>query len=253
MARVLAGAILAAGLAACGSEPLPEAVPVRPVVSPGDFVLLPCHAVGAEPCALVLAGGKTLMFGAPGGAGLHADPRDLADLGALFLFSIHPEDIEGVDEVRNRGWRAGRADPLPVAGPVGTAALVSGLNLAFEQPDAISFVEDGAPAGGFDAALLSLVGEVEDAALVYDSGDLKVFAAVLGVSALGYRVEYRDLDETWHAAVMIPCIRAAGAAPDWSDALAETELLIGCERANAPSVDQGWPLTEAVFAVKSER
>ena len=82
------------------------------------------------------------MFGAPAGAGRQAEPDDLAGLEALFLFSVHPLDIEGVDEIRNRGWRAGRAEALAVAGPEGTGALVDGLNAAYEQPDAISFIED---------------------------------------------------------------------------------------------------------------
>lgn len=192
------------------------------------------------------------MFGAPAGAGNQAEPDDLAGLEALFLFSVHPLDIEGVDEIRNRGWRAGRADALAVAGPEGTGALIDGLNAAYEQPDAISFIEDGPPAGGFDAALLSHGGDVTQDALVYDSGDLKV-RAVAGVTGrITYRIRYRDLDEAWHDVVLRPCGGdPAGAAP--ADPSPQDSLEIGCAGDESSLPGHVWPLDSVIFANKTDR
>lgn len=258
--RWLAGLLAAGLLAACSAaddRQVPEGqTQARPDIAPPDFVLLPCSAGTRRACTIVLAGGKTLMFGAPAGAGQQARAEDLSNLEALFLFSMHPEDIEGVDEVRNRGWREGRRAPLPLTGPDGTAALVEGLNLAFEQPDAISFVEDGAPRGGFAAALLSLGTDVTGPALVYDSGDLKVRAWPGGGSALGYRIEYRDIDEVWHDVVLAPC--AISARPDAPSGkgtpphLSPPDLLVTCAQEPAGG-DYSWPLEKPVFAVKSDR
>lgn len=258
--RWLAGLLAAGLLAACSGandQQVPEGqVQARPDIAPSDFVLLPCSADTQRACAIILAGGKTLMFGAPAGAGQQASAEDLSNLEALFLFSMHPEDVEGVDEVRNRGWREGRLAPLPLTGPDGAAALVEGLNFAFEQPDAISFVEDGAPRGGFAAALLSLGTDVTDPALVYDSGDLKVRAWPEGGSALGYRIEYRDMDEAWHNVVLVSC--ATQARPETSPEetasphMSPSDLLVNC--AQAPDMgDYSWPLEGPVFAVKTDR
>lgn len=257
MADLRAGLLLlAAGLlAACNPGPVPQEVAPdaesRPAIAPSDFVALPCAQESERPCLIVLAGGKRLMFGAPAGAGRGAEAQDLAMLEALFLFSLHPRDVEGVDEVRNRGWRAGRLDPLPVTGPEGTAQLVEGLNFAFEQPDAESFVEEGPPAGGFNAALLEHASDVTGDTLVFDSGDLKVRAVPGGASRVSYRIGYRDLEETWHELVLVPC----GGAPVAAGAYeldAANRLSIGCEAAEAGDARTiAWPLSEPVFIVQT--
>ena len=256
MVRGVAGLAVALWLAACsgstGPDPQESEPPPRPAISPADFALLPCGTGSGRPCALVLAGGKRLMFGAPAGAGSQAEPDDLAGLDALFLFSVHPLDIEGVDEIRNRGWRAGRADALAVAGPEGAGALVDGLNAAYEQPDAISFIEDGAPAGGFDAALLSHGGDVTQDALIYDSGDLKVRATASGTGQVTYRIRYRDLDEAWHDVVLRPC-GGGPAGEDASGARVQDSLVIGCTDEDAGAPDHAWPLDRVIFATRSDR
>lgn len=256
MAKRVTGLAGALWLVACsgagGTDPQAAEPAARPSISPADFALLPCYTESERPCALVLAGGKRLMFGAPAGAGSRAEPGDLIGLEALFLFSVHPLDIEGVDEIRNRGWRAGRPDALAVAGPEGTGALVDGLNAAYEQPDSVSFVEDGPPPGGFDAALLSHGGDVTREGLVYDSGDLKVRATASGTGQITYRIRYRDLDEAWHDVVLRPC----GGAPVGEvagETRAMDSLVIGCSGEEAYGADHTWPLDSVIFATRSDR
>ena len=245
--------LAATALAACSpksAEPtsLETTGPIRPDIAPADFALLPCSGASAQPCALLFAGGKRLLFGAPAGVSAALPADDLAQLDAAFLMSLRPEDVEGLDEVRNRSWRAGRPDTLGVTGPGGTESLLDGLNLAFEQSDALSFVEEGAPAGGFDAALLSLASEVGEETLVFDSGDLKVLAVSNGTGRTTYRIGYRDLGEAWHDLVLASCGGGEIAEGEWlADAGDRTR--IGCTRTDA---DLAWPLSEPVFLEKAK-
>lgn len=246
------GVLLLAG--AC-TEPLPP-VPAdelraseRASVVPADFAVVPCDQDVRAPCVLLLAGGKRLLFGAPAGISHSLPAEDLAELDGVFLFSLLPQHVEGLDEVRNSGWRAGRPDALQVSGPNGTESLVEGLNLAFEQPDALSFVEEGAPSGGFDAALLSNYAEVRPrSALVFDRGDLKVDAATGQGTHATYTIRYRDLSEAWHELVLRPC---GGPAPenDASRQEPETRVTIACETENE---DVSWPVQNLFFITRSE-
>ncbi len=174
-------------ITACGGAPAArvEGPTSHPAISSTDFALLPCGPGEAErPCALVMAGGKRVLFGAPAGALTGLSEEDLANLDAVMLFSLRAEDIEGLDEVRNASWRAGRSAPLRVSGPDGTAEMIAALNLAYEASDAIAFVERGSK-GGFDSAVL-VAGESEGK--VFDTGDLLIQAG--GFSDMSYLVSY---------------------------------------------------------------
>ena len=246
-----AAILIALVLPACSEDVTQPArlADVRPAsidVAPGDFAVLPCSGGTGAPCALVVAGGKSLLFGAPAGISSEIEADRLAGLDSAFLFSMLPPDVEGLDEVRNRGWRAGRPEALIVAGPEGTASLLEALNLAFEQPDALSFVEEGAPRGGFDAALLQPGVEVLTGALAFDSGDLKVSGRANSDSYISYRVEYRDLGGDWHELILQPC-----KAPDAPRATVEDVPV----STNAFACDDAgrWPLDEPFMIAKSGR
>ncbi|WP_084418181.1 MBL fold metallo-hydrolase [Henriciella litoralis] len=251
----LAG-LFALALAACDgagpgetqlpAAPEPASSP-RPDVRPADFALIPCSHEESTICLLVLAGGKRLLFGTPAGTADNLTSDDLALLDAVFLVSLRPDDVEGLDEVRNRSWRAGRPDVLAVTGPEGSQGLIDGLNAAYEISDALSFVEDGAPAGGFDAALLSVGTEINRDTLVFDTGDLKVRGISQGTGRVTYRVIYRDIAETWHELVIRPC-RAPEIAPSRFDTSAENQTSIGCKDLD---LSQAWPMKDALFLVKT--
>ena len=159
-------------LAACGgSGPIESS---DELIAPQDFAILPCGLSKVEhPCALIIAGGKRLLFGGGGVLQDTISDENLRQLDAVFLFSLRAVDLEGLDEIRNRSWQAGRARPLPVYGPVGTDRVVSGLNLAYEQADALRIVDEGIPPGGFDAAIL-VAGEETASEMIFDTGDLQV-------------------------------------------------------------------------------
>ncbi|MGB3625809.1 MAG: hypothetical protein WA989_08270 [Henriciella sp.] len=240
---VIASVMLAAcDIGSTASVRAPEQAKAEFQVAPGDFAVEPCSDETNSPCALVHAGGKSFLFGAPAGLSGDLTAERLANLDGSLLFSLLPRDIEGLDEVRNRGWRAGRADALVVAGPEGTGEMLEALNLAYEQPDALSFVDEGAPRGGFDAALLQGGVEVLSQALAFDTGDVKVVGLAASGPYITYRIGYRDLSGNWHDLVLRPCTGPEAAAADYESA-PRSQTVLSCDGEGA---DMAWPLTEPV-------
>lgn len=234
MAGLIAGFGLLAG-AACSSQPDP-AEQGRPEIGPAEFALLPCGPGRAErPCALVVAGGKRVLLGAPAGIADSLVSEDLKYLDAVIILSLRAVDIEGLDEVRNASWQAGRQEPLLVVGPEGTAPVIEAINLAYEQADALRIVEEGMPPGGFDAALL--VGEDLRGpgwVMAYDTGDLRIQVQPLGQARMPVQVNYQ-------ARVSLrPCGSQAGEDDPGAD------LTIACQAG-----DLSWPLHAPVFVVEN--
>lgn len=211
-------------LAACQADaPAPDWWDME--IPSQDFVVLPCGSVEATaPCAMVVAGGKRILAGAPAGVVESLRKVDLKQLDGVLIFSLHAENIEGLDEVRNRSWLLGRSQPLSVVGPSGLGEVVAGLNLTYEQADALYVVENGIPPGGYDAAILVSV-EAAPGDLVFDTGDLTI-----SKTRQGFAFEYRG------APHLKLCLT--------SDAATEldTEIVmeIGCSA-------RSWPLIEPVF------
>lgn len=228
---------IATGLAACGAPPAADA-PATLQIAPQDFVLLPCGVDAAEnPCALAIAGGKRVLFGTPRGAADGLRPEDLGQLDAVLVFSLRAGDLEGLDEVRNASWQAGREAPLLVIGPKGIDDVATALNAAFEQADALHIVEEGAPRGGYDAAVLISRAYSGDGK-VFDTGDV-----VVESTSYGYRMTY-DQRGMAH-------FHACDAAP------ANQEVRIGemvwkrlsCRAAES---DRRWPLREPLYILKNQ-
>ncbi|KCZ47391.1 MBL fold metallo-hydrolase [Hyphomonas pacifica] len=215
-----------------GDEPAVQAV-TKPQVKSTDFAILPCKGLEeAAPCALVMAGGKRVLFGAPGGIGRTLSRDDVRNMDAVMLFSLRSEGSEGLDEIRNASWRAGHEGSLPVSGPSGTGAFIGALNLAYEVSDALTFVEDR-PAGGFDAALLALLpGEDDERSIVFNTGDLQVTKIESRSSRAGYWVDYEG-----HRVVLEPC--GANQAEEFAGA---ADLILNCE--------SGWPLKTPKFVIQ---
>ena len=215
----------AMALGACGQSHAPSESEDAEI-TPQQFVLLPCGDAGEHhPCALAIAGGKRILFGALGNAvsGLQSD--DLRQLDAVFLFSLRSNDIEGLDDIRNRSWDAGRDTPLLVIGPTGTADFVSAINKAYEQADALRIVEDGIPPGGYDAAVLNPL-DARAGQTVFNTGDV-VVQRVRG----GYLVAYLEQ----HRVLLTAC-----SAPDRED----VDLVVTCA---AEGTDVAWPIKAPIL------
>ena len=221
-------------LAACGGPADGPAPVALPEIRSTDFVILPCGDPDVS-CLEVRAGGKRLVFGAGSGIATAVSAETLSDMEAVFLFSLRYSDVQGLDELRNQSWLAGREDPLQVAGPDGVRQLVSGLNAAFEVSDALAFVNER-PRGGFDAAVLSVLpGAGSREARVFTTGDLEVTKLETPHGMAAYLVDYLG-----HVAVLHPC-GTDGSRPD----APASAYVLSC------SVENGtWPLTEPHFVYR---
>ncbi len=187
-------------LVACGQAAAPDPEwEIYPeiesvAIAPEDFALLPCgQAVADIPCALVIAGGKRVLIGAPAGVAATLSETDLVQLDAMLIFSLRAVDIEGVDEIRNASWRAGRDEPLLIVGPDGVEDFTAAINLAYERSDALTYIDKGAR-GGFDAApIVAKTLKTHAAAgleTVVDTGDLRVAGTLVAPGRLAYIVHY---------------------------------------------------------------
>lgn len=233
---VTASYLISALLTGCSGEPAP--MPAGPVaIAPQDFVVLPCGRQDAErPCALAVAGGKRVIFGAPAGAARGLSSEDLQLLDAVLVFSLRARDIEGLDELRNESWRAGRSTPLLVIGPTGIEDVVDALNKTFEQADALRIVEEGIPPGGYDAAVMTARAGRRDQT-VFDTGDVQVRA-----TRQGYDLTYNQ------TAVLELSTCASGVGDTPVPDAPEIRVRLGCDPAMSDTV---WPLEAPLFIVKN--
>jgi hypothetical protein len=228
---------LMAGLltAACSDPAAPPQLlePTPQSIASTDFALMPCApATAPNPCVLVMAGGKRVLFGTPAGVTQDMNLEHLRNLDAVMLFSLRGEDLEGLDDVRNASWRAGHETPLRVSGPAGTSNVLSAINKAYEASDAFTFVEQS-PAGGFNAAILRpLPGEKDTKTRVFNTGDLIVTHLVNDKDRVGYWVDYNGV-----RLVLEPC--GMTQASQFSE---ESRLVVGC-----PGTGLSWPISEIVF------
>ena len=196
------------------------------VIEPHQFVLIPCGPVtGDHPCALASIGGKRILFGAPAGVTSALSSEDLKLLDAVMLFSLRAGDTNGLSEVRNQSWEAGRDAPLLVVGPSGVDAFVAGLNQAYEMADALRIVEDGIPAGGYDAALLRTISGAQQNT-VFNTGDVVVVH-----STAGYSINYLEATRVWLSSCK-------------GETAPEVDYAVLCDPQTGADV---WPLERAVF------
>lgn len=203
-------------------------------VQPVDFALTPCGgSVGETPCAVVMAGGKRILMGAPAGIGETLGNETLGNLDAVMLFSLRASHIEGLDEVRNRSWQLGRDTQLRVIGPDGTQDVIAAINQAYEVSDAELFLENRR-AGGFNAPLLVDGGANPGTRIeVFNTGDLSVTRVINARGQAGYWVDYGG-----KRALLEPC-----GMDQASKFAGEVDLSVGCEAER----DKNWPIQEVIF------
>ncbi len=227
-------------LGACTGE-VAGTQPDFPEIGPADFALTSCHVPRAEhACVLLSAGGKRLLINAPAGIGDALGADVLVMLDAILLTGLSAQETEGLDEVRNRGWTAGRLEPLRVSGPAGVDLLARGLNGGFQTADAVAQVTANPP-GGFGAALI-VAREGDDGArwTAFDTGDLTAVAVPAGRFQQAYIVSYGEV-----SLLIRPC-----------DVELTRELVadftLTCPK-DAVEGDVSWPLADpVVFLARSE-
>lgn len=245
-APLFLSALISGWLAACGS-PVPAGTETGPPpgqgtvpsVQPDDFAVSGCAGVvSGPPCAIVQAGGKVLLFGAPEGSAGALSRIGMPVPDAVFLFSHRADGIEGLMRLRNQSWRAGRETQLGLVGPEGTVELAQALERALSRADAITWTE-APPVGGYDIApFMARQVAPGQVTKVFDTGDLQVTASPAGPNDLAYFIQYggRTLELT-------PCVNQADKASGAAD------RHVGCEIGGD---GLHWPLPEQAIALNAD-
>ena len=148
------------------------------------------------PAVLVQASGKTLLFDAGRGVAqrLVQSGVRLGAVDALFLTHLHSDHTVGIPDLWLTGWLplpvASRKGPLRIYGPVGTKALMDGLQRAFGW-DIETRIADQKLAKDDVAVAVTEFSE----GVVYDSDGITVTAFEVNHGdlikpAFGFRVDY---------------------------------------------------------------
>ncbi|ANP46029.1 MBL fold metallo-hydrolase [Candidatus Viadribacter manganicus] len=155
----------------------------------------------AGPCLAIIAGQHTFLFDAGDGASETLSLMGIQqnEIEKLFLTHLHSDHIDGIDTVALQHWATGPSnEQLQVAGPVGTARVIAGLNEAYaidqsyraahHGPDVMPSSGAGMHATEFTVPL----NDGEELELYNQDGVRIVTFRVehAPTDAVGYRVEY---------------------------------------------------------------
>jgi len=152
-------------------------------------------------CIGVLAGKTAFVFDAGTNGSQNLGPMGfpLDDAEEIFLTHLHSDHIDGLGQMLLGTWvNSGRTTPTIVSGPVGTAQVIDGFNMAYQIDSTYRTAHHGAdianPASfGATAREIDLSGNSQ---IVYDKDGVKITAFKVShepVSpAFGYRVDYKD-------------------------------------------------------------
>ncbi|MEO0882384.1 MAG: hypothetical protein AAFY34_06590 [Pseudomonadota bacterium] len=232
-------------LVACGGQ-TPEGdseprttPPLATIIAPRDFALAPCDGAPSEAlCVILAAGGKRVLIGAPAGVGDGRLPGEDVFPDAVLLPSLHPRNIEGLDELRYQTWAGGRTAPLSVTGPAGTADFIDGLNTAYTLPDAVAFLDTSADNRDFAAMPLRAT-DVRSGDTAFDTGDLVLTANAAGRGHMAFRATYGG-----QSILIIPC---GANIRDLGPALDNATIVTCTQDADSLNADMTWPLQTPVF------
>ncbi|MEZ5419168.1 MAG: MBL fold metallo-hydrolase [Vicinamibacterales bacterium] len=147
------------------------------------------------PSILVEAGSTRVLIDAGRGNAQRlfdiGNRTSLVGIDALFLTHLHSDHVVGLPDLWLTSWVFGRATPLQVIGPPGTAEMSGHLEKAFEWDVQTRGKDEGFPADGAKLAARNV-----QPGVVFEKDGLRVTAFAVdhgGVisPAYGYRVDYR--------------------------------------------------------------
>jgi ribonuclease Z len=155
----------------------------------------------AAACTAVIAGGRLFLVDVGPGAWEQVDLANLplAALDGVFLTHFHSDHFGDLGEATTQSWIAGRARPLAVHGPPGTARLVAGLSQAYAADVEYRVAHHGEAnmpraAAGAEAREFALPHGENAAAVVLDERGLRVTAFAVDhapvTPAVGYRFDF---------------------------------------------------------------
>ncbi|MEL6285172.1 MAG: MBL fold metallo-hydrolase [Pseudomonadota bacterium] len=160
----------------------------------------------AGPCVGVIAGEKAFVFDAGSGSirKLGRMQFPFEQLERAYLTHLHSDHIDGLGELYLQAWVAGgqvRTEPLPIAGPRGTARVVNAFNEAYTIDRGYRVAHHGADLlipSGFGAQPEEIVLPIgpSASAVVLEDSDVTVTAIRASHApiepAFGYRIDYKD-------------------------------------------------------------
>jgi ribonuclease Z len=159
----------------------------------------------AGPMTVIIAGERVFVIDAGGGAarnyqrfGLSAD-----NVEAVFLTHFHSDHIDGLGEFLLNTWAgSGRAAPVPVYGPQGTAQILGGFRTAYTADAQYRVAHHGndvVPMSGFGGASNEFDAS-PGAVRVYEKDGLTVTAVPVSHApaepAVAYRFDYQGRSVT---------------------------------------------------------
>lgn len=152
-------------------------------------------------CIGVLAGKQAFVFDAGTGGAQNLSPMGFPLVRAeeIFLTHLHSDHLDGLGQMLLGTWvNSGRTSPTKVSGPLGTAQVVEGFNMAYQIDSTYRIAHHGiaiANPASFGAAAREITFS-GNSQVVYDKGDVKITAFKVShepVSpAFGYRIDYKD-------------------------------------------------------------
>ncbi len=154
----------------------------------------------AGACTVVIAGERVFVVDAGEGGARNIQLMGIAPgrIERLFLTHFHSDHIDGLGPMMLLRWTGSSATtPLPVHGPTGVEAVISGFNAAYAQDNGYRVAHHGAnivpPTGGGATAMAFTLGG--NSAVVFEDRGVRVTAFKVDhdpVSpAVGYRFDYK--------------------------------------------------------------
>ena len=153
------------------------------------------------PCIAVQAGQKSFIFdaGTKGSQNLAPMGFPLGKADGIFLTHLHSDHIDGLGQMLLGTWiNSGRTQPTKVYGPVGTAQVVEGFNMAYQIDSTYRTAHHGVAVANPDSfgATAHEINLSNGSKVVYDQGGVKITATMVTHEpvhpAFGYRVDYKD-------------------------------------------------------------
>lgn len=154
------------------------------------------------PCTLVVAGQRLFIFDTGSGSARHIGAMGFnpGRIEAIFLTHFHSDHIDGLGELMLQRWGASaNSQPVPVYGPAGVDAVVSGFRQAYEQDHQYRVAHHGnavLPDTGFGAVARSFAMPGATPVVLLKDGDLEISTFAVDHApvhpAVGYRIRYKD-------------------------------------------------------------
>jgi ribonuclease Z len=219
------------------------------------------------PCIAVLAGKKAFIFDAGTNGSQNLGPMGFptGQTEEIFLTHLHSDHLDGLGQLLLGTWiNSGRTAPIQVSGPIGTAQIVEGFNMAYQIDSTYRTAHHGTkvanPASfGATAREIDLTSGTK---VVYNKDGVKITAFNVSHApvhaAFGYRVDYKgrsvaisgdtkydpniataskDVDVLFHEALNMEMVKTMQAAAKTNGAKGLEKILFDIQDYHTSPVD----------------